>query len=473
MPDSGSGDRRSFLKAIPALSIAGLAGCSVQSENSGGDGGGGGSGDGGDGGGGGDGSDGGSSGGTTTGSVDEGLDEVVLGNPTNQTARFSWVQASADLAYDIAIQEANDAGGPLGAEVTNIRRDTALNPSQARQVTTQFIESDDAVAITGLGSGEITTNWDWIQDQNVPVCTGVAGTHFLNTRGGDKGTPGDLSDDEWVWRTVPGDGLSSLAAASKLYDDGNRTLGIYHGTDPTTIQPADSLQAVFEDLGGEVVQRIELQQDKSTYQAELNRMPWDEVDAFAIIFTLDGTIVFLQDWLQSDGTDTTGYLHEAVFNEKFFGEMGSNLVDKDTFTLSAFPGNPRQAALEEKFKSQYDKEWLPLFCPSFYDKANVVLLALHASGETGSIEAQREAIQRNVRSVATGEGTTVTTFGEGKEALDNGEAINYQGAASTADFTSNGNIYTPVGVFDIAESGFERTSLLPEDQLREMIGDEY
>jgi hypothetical protein len=250
-------------------------------------------------------------------------------------------------------------------------------------------------------------------------------------------------------------------------------MGFFSGTDPTNSQATDTLIDLYEEMGGEVVERIGLEQGQSSFQPAIDRMPWEEIDAFWIAYNTTDGIAFMRQWAQSDAADTLGYLQEWAYNEKFVSEMGSLLEGKELVTQTPLPENPRQQALESKFTERFDVEWLPLFCSTYYDTLNVSMLALHASGETGSIEAQRKAIQRNIRRVSTPPGTEVTTFGEGKEALDSGEEINYQGAGSTCNFTTHGNVFTPIAVFDITPEGFEQSQTLAESTLRERVGENY
>lgn len=96
---------------------------------------------------------------------------------------------------DIAEGMINDAGGPLDRQINVIRRDTAYQPPKARQILRQFVNADNAVVLNGLTSTTLVPNWDFLQELQVPVVTMYAGTRFLDTRGGDKNTPEDLSDD--------------------------------------------------------------------------------------------------------------------------------------------------------------------------------------------------------------------------------------------------------------------------------------
>jgi hypothetical protein len=54
-------------------------------------------------------------------------------------------------------------------------------------------------------------------------------------------------------------------------------------------------------------------------------------------------------------------------------------------------------------------------------------------------------VVNNIPAVAKPDGTMVQTFEEGKELLNDGEAINYDGASSGCDFV-NGDAFPPLAV---------------------------
>jgi uncharacterized Ntn-hydrolase superfamily protein len=89
---------------------------------------------------------------------------------------------------------------------------------------------------------------------------------------------------------------------------------------------------------------------------------------------------------------------------------------------------------------------------------------MHRAGEVS-----HEAIERNIGPVSRGDGTEVMTFAEGKEALDNGEEINYQGALTNANFTDNGNVWGNVEVAEATADGFETRSVVEASTLQERI----
>ena len=73
-------------------------------------------------------------------------DTIVFGQPASLTGQWDFLQPGISQATDAAVQKINEAGGPLGSELEVVRRDTAVNPQQARTVVTQLIQNDNAAA---------------------------------------------------------------------------------------------------------------------------------------------------------------------------------------------------------------------------------------------------------------------------------------------------------------------------------------
>lgn len=445
---TGRVNRRAFLTAVGSGGIAGLSGCV-------GLGGGGESDSGGDGSGTDDGGDGG-------GSDGDGPDTIVFGQPGALTGSFDFLQPGVSQAADAAVRHINEAGGPLGAELELVRRDTGVDPQEARTVTTQLVENDDAVAIVGLYSSEINPLWDFLQDLQTPVVTPWPGSTFLDTRGGDKGTPDDVSDDEWVWRTVVGDTVHTGGSAVYALDEGFETLGIINGNTEGERSYVEGFLSVYEENGGSVAERVEVELGSSSYQSALSRLFDADFDAFLVSMPQESAITALSDW--SDG----GYgrqpiLSDTLAQQAVIDQVGSDL--HGAWVASPGRSGPSYDTFESVYTEEGDAEingWTP---PS-WDAVQVTALAIERAGE-----ASPEAIQRNLGPVSRGEGTTVSTFAEGKEALANGEEITYEGAATPVDFTDHGNVFGSVTINTAEDGGFVATSEVPAEDVREYVAE--
>lgn len=447
--------RRRFLQlaGMSALATAGLAGCIGTDTGDGGD----------DGGadGGSDGDDGNNGEGATTDTdTPTGPDSVLVGQPAAITGRWDFLQTSVSQSADLAAREINEAGGPLDAEFNLNRRDTSVDPQQAREVVRQFINSDDVDVINGLFSSEVVPLWDFLQEQQVPVITPWPGTRFLDTRGGDKRTPDDLSDDEWVWRTVIGDTVDTAGSAQAAIDEGFMTVGILNGTSAGETGYADAFQEAYESIGGTVSNRIEVPEGETSYESQINRLFQAEFDAWVLALTLEDATVAIKNWNQG------GYGRNLILESGLFTPDLINAVGDQADGALAAAGKTQGPGYEQfkpKFQNAGDGE-LHTWAVSSYDSLNIIALAMHRAGE-----ASHEAIERNVGPVARGDGTTVTTFAEGKEALDNGEEINYQGALTNGNFTQHGNVWGDVEVAEVTPDGFETRSVVEASRLQERI----
>lgn len=442
-------ERRQFLKAAGAagLSVA-AAGC-VGSEDTG------------------DGSStdtgGDSNGGTTTERADSSPDSVTFGQPAAVTGRWDFLQVSVSQGADLAVSEINEAGGPLDSEVSLNRRDTAVNPQNARQVVRQLIDSDGVAAINGLFSSELVPLWDFLQEQQVPVVTPWPGTRYLDTRGGDKNTPQDLNDDEWVWRTVGGDTVSTAGAATAAIDEGYETMAILNGNSSGETNYADAFQNAYENLGGTVSNRIPVPEGESSYQSQIDRLFGADFDAWLVALTLEDAVVALRNWDQG-GYGRDIMLESGLLTEDLIKQAGD--IASGALVAAGGSQGPNFQQFETKYNDAGDNP-LNTWATSSYDSVNILALAIHRAGEVSP-----EAIERNIGPVARRGGTEVSTFAEGKQALSSGEEISYQGALSNCNFTEHGNVWTSVNVSEVTPDGFETQTTVSAEALQNRI-DQY
>jgi len=389
---------------------------------------------------------------------DSGGGSIVLGQPAALTGQWDFLQPGVSAATDAAIESINDAGGPLDREVELQRRDTGVNPQEARSVVTQLIENDNAVAILGLFSSELNPLFDFIQEQETPVVTPWPGSNFLDTRGGDKGTPDDLSDDGWVWRTVISDTVHTGGAALRALDQGHETAGVVNGDTGGARSWADGFVDAYRANGGTIAERVEVSQGASSYQSSVDRLFESEFSAFAVSLPLEDAITLMTDW--ADG----GYGRQPILSDPLAQQ---DLVDQVGEPLNgawaASPGEsgPNYSAFESAYEADAE---INAWTPPAWDATIVTALAIERAGE-----ATPAAIEQNLGPVSRGDGTEVATFQEGKEALNNDEEINYQGAATDVTFTEFGNVLGSVVINQVQNGEFTQVETIQADELREFL----
>ncbi|MFB6269264.1 MAG: ABC transporter substrate-binding protein [Halobacterium sp.] len=424
MSDRNTFDRRTFLKVAGGSGLAATAGCIGLGGDSGGG-------------------------------------EIVLGQPAALTGQWDFLQPGVSKATDVAIQHVNDAGGPLGRELSLQRRDTGVDPNEARSVVTQLIENDDAAAILGLFSSEINPLWDFLQEQKTPVVTPWPGSAFLDTNGGDHGTPDDLSDDGWVWRTVIGDTVHTTGAALRTMEQGHDTIGVVNETTEGARSWVEGFLSAYEANGGTVAERVEVSPGQSSYQSALDRLFEADFSAFAVSMPLENATTLLSDW--ADG----GYGRQPVLSDPLAqNDLASAVGEPLNGAWAASPGQsgPNYSTFETAYNNAEGDADINAWTPPAWDAVNATALAIHRAGE-----ATHDAIQKNLGPVTRSGGTKVATFEEGKKALDNGDEINYQGAATPVDFTDFGNVVGPVVINEVQGDQFKQADTIPASDIQEFV----
>lgn len=391
---------------------------------------------------------------------------ITLGQPAAQTGQWDFLQPGISKATDVALEQINEAGGPLGRELEVVRRDTAVNPQEARTVVTQLVENDDAIALLGLFSSELVPLFDFLKEQETPIITPWPGTNFLDTRGGDKGTPENLEDDGWVWRTVISDTVHTAGAAKRALDQGHDTVGIINGTTSGARSWANGFVSAYEDGGGTIAQQVEVAQGQSSYQSALDRLFDNEFGAFAVSLPLEDAITLMTDWADGD-YGRQPILSDPLAQQDLVDQVGDDLAG----AWAASPGEsgPNYDAFKTAYENGDGDAEINAWTPPAWDAIQVTALAIQRAGE-----ASREAIEKNLGPVSRGEGTEVGTFAEGKKALENGEEIVYRGAATPVTFTGFGNVFGSVVINEVSDGEFTRVDTIPAKELRGFVDeDEY
>ena len=446
MDNSGRGiNRRRALKLLGAGGVAAVSGCvglsgSGGSNNSNSSA---------------NGSGGGSSGGSSSSTI-------VFGQPASLTGQWDFLQPGISQATDAAIQEINNAGGPLNRELSVVRRDTAVNPQEARSVVTQLVENDNASAIIGLYSSEINPLFDFLQEQRTPVVTPWPGSTFLDTRGGDKGTPGDLSDDGWIWRTVIGDTVHTSGAALRALNEGYERIGVINGSTEGARSYANAFISAYEAGNGAVANQVEVSLGQSSYQSSLDRLFGSDFSAFLVSLPLEDATTLLSDWA-SGGYGRQPILSDTLAENDLINQVGSNL--NGAWVASPGQSGPSYDVMADAYQDNGNAE-INAWTPPAWDATQVTALAIQRAGE-----ASPEAIERNLGAVSRQGGTEVSTFAEGKEALANGNEINFVGASTPVNFTTFGNVFGSV-VINVAQGGeFTQQDTISASEVREFVED--
>ncbi|WP_313692069.1 ABC transporter substrate-binding protein [Halorarum halobium] len=386
---------------------------------------------------------------------------VTIGQPAALTGQWDFLQPGVSKATDVAVQQINDAGLLDGRELAIERRDTAVEPQEARTVVTQLLENDDAVALLGLFSSELNPLYDFIQDQATPVITPWPGSNFLDTRGGDHGTPEDVSDDEWIWRTVISDTVHTAGAALRALDEDHDTVGIINGNTEGARSWVNGFRNAYEANDGTVAEQVEVSQGSSSYQSALDRLFESDFSAFAVSLPLEDATTLMSDWADG-GYGRQPILSDPLAQQDLIDAVGEPL--NGAWAASPGESGPNYSAFESAYQAGEGDAEINAWTAPAWDATIVTALAIERAGE-----ATAEAVEQNLGPVSRGPGTEVADFTEGKEALANGDEINYQGAATDVSFTQFGNVLGSVVINQVQDQEFTQIDTITAQELQEFV----
>lgn len=146
--------------------------------------------------------------------------------------------------------------------------------------------------------------FEFLVEKEVPINTPWPGSTELDGRGGDHGTPEDVSDDAWIWRTTISDTVHTAGAARNALDKGSQTVGVINGTSQGERSWAEAFISAYENGGGSVATQVEVEEGASSYQSQLDRLYQADVDAAVIAVALEDATTMLRDWKNASSNPT-------------------------------------------------------------------------------------------------------------------------------------------------------------------------
>lgn len=440
--------RRRFVKIGSAGTIVGIAGCTTTGDSAstptdtpgGSNGSGGGSGNG----------DGGS--GDSTDTASQG--PIPVGSLFPLTGFWSENGTAIRDAVQFTVDEINAAGGPLGRSINHIDSDNEGADAQvATQKMSKMINQDGIKGHIGPTSGTLPAVKETVEQNEIVAVSPTAGTHILWRDG-----------PPWWWRTVPDDLLETFAVVKAAQDLGASSAAII-GVEN---QASKSINAQIEDIASEAELEITTtvllptgqSQASSTTQKALTTNP----DIVLLTCETGQVPSILETMLQNDYDSSDALITSEAKSASTFDQVSDSQIIEGAWSISASANteSDKYQNWAERYKSELQLDSINPFAPPAYDATNVLALGMHAAGSTVGQE-----IADQMQSITNSPGTKVTTFEEGRDALDNGEEINYDGITGPINFDEYGNVSGSFAVFQATESEWQVDHIISPEQVRE------
>ena len=331
--------------------------------------------------------------------------------------------ASAELAF----KEASDSGSLLGGKKISVTRaDSTCVDSAAAVTAAEGLVSGGVVAIMGADCSGVTG----AIAEKVAVPNGVVMISPSAT------SPGltDINDRGYFFRTAPSDARGGQILADITKDRGVKSVAITYTNNDYGKGLADVYSAAVKAHGIKVTTVAAHEDGKADYSSEVATLASAGGDAVAVIGYLDqGGKGIIQGSLDSGAFD------KFILSDGMIGDSLTDSFGKDlNKSFGSIPGSTgKGAGVFSKVAKSAGIDSSGPYTGESYDAAALITLAMQAGGK-----ADRNAVQKNVMSVANAPGTKIYP-GQLKKALDllaNGKAVNYEGATGV-EFTDVGEAF--------------------------------
>ena len=289
--------------------------------------------------------------------------------------------------YQLALDEANAAGGVLGKKVEMVGYDNRCNPSEAVNVANKLIEAK-VVAIVGAHCSSATlATMPLIAAAKIPMIDGVASSPKITERSG-------VGGNEWTFRINPSD------------DDMMNALGLYLGQGGSKIKRvaiigedtdfgrggAAAFTSVAKKNGLEIISTDFHPQSYPDYTSLLTRIQQGKPDAIAIFQLAGDQLNFLRNAMQLGVRIPYIGRFDPGGNNLQIIQAGGMEGSITAWTYSYLVDNP----LNKAFAAEVEKRHKTTPVLQTWAGYDVMRLLLKAIKEAGSVEptAIRDAIKK-------------------------------------------------------------------------------
>jgi ABC-type branched-subunit amino acid transport system substrate-binding protein len=370
--------------------------------------------------------------------------DLTIGDSVPLTGDLSPFGPPGQKAADMAVQQINAAIQEAGVDhqVTIVHEDNETSPQAAVQAARKLVESDGASCLAGAWASADSLP----TAQSVTIPEGVLQISPASTS--TELTP--VEDDGLLNRVPPADNLQGPVLAQTIAEElggaQGKTINIGARNDAYGEAFTDAVTAGFEELGGSVGQSVLYDPEQPSYNSEAQQIVSGNPAAVVIIDfpeTFEKVGPALQRTGQFDQNIT--FITDGLAS----GDLVESVDPLMEGIRGTAPGTPEAGAASQAFDQLYSQSEPRNVDRNTFDAQNfdAVILCYLAAVAAGSTDGQEMADA--LRDI-TGPGGTKFTWQQLPDAitaLQNGDDIDYVGAAGEIDLDENGD--PTKGVYDV------------------------
>ncbi|PWG64591.1 ABC transporter substrate-binding protein [Spiribacter halobius] len=400
--------------------------------------------------------------------------------PLGQIAPFSGSGAEFGEYYEdaaqLAVDQVNAAtsevmGGPVISEL--IAEDTNTLPNPGVEAARKLVEADGVPAIVG----------GWSSGVAVAVATSVTiPSEVLQVANGAtspllSALPEDQEAD-MLFRTTASDLLQGVVAAQlargEIFEDYSvDSAATIYVNNPYGQGLSNAFAAAFERRGGTIHGEVpHPEETQPTYTSQLDEALGDDPDMLFASSYPAHTATFLREARDIFDIDTIQFV-DGNRSQQVIESMGADYLEGFYGTApAANPDSAGYSSFAAAYREATGRENIPPFTDSAYDAAMAISLAVVKAIADGhdAEEITGTVLRDRLREVSNPPGQQILasdmdSLRAGIEAIMNGEDVDYSGAAGPVDFDENGDVITPMSVWQFTDGGIETVRIIEAENI--------
>jgi branched-chain amino acid transport system substrate-binding protein len=434
--------RRRFVRLSGAAGVAALAGCSSQEDLQG------------DGGDGGDGSSDGSD-------SDDGDDGDDGGSGDSDPIGVGVViPFSGDLSdfgqpmlngLEMALEDINAAGGPLGREIELFDEDSETNSTAGVNAANSLVNTQNVSGLIGAVSSGVTISIA----QSVTIPNEIL--HI--TSASSSPTISTLDDNDLVFRTRTNDRFIAQVMAQIIEDEGADSAAVLYINNDFGAALADTFEETF---GGTTTATVGYESGQSSYQQALSELYADDPEFIAYAGYPESGTTILNQW-NEEGYGGNWVLHTSLLSQDFLNNVGADILNGMYGVRTLPPTGDATSSFEEDYADAYpDADLFSPYSWNSYDALISYALAVHHAGTTDP-----NTVKESMRPVSNPDGETVSyaEVGDGFGLIDDGTAIDYSGPSGQVNYDENGDVASDMVIVQVEDGEFVDQETIPAGEL--------
>jgi branched-chain amino acid transport system substrate-binding protein len=283
----------------------------------------------------------------------------------------------------LAVDEANAAGGINGSKVVLVRQDDQGDPKQGTLVAQKFCDDDAIVAvIANFNSGVTIPSSDVYNRCGMPQVTNSSNPK-VTAAGYDN-----------LFRPIANDFMQGGAPATyALKTLGAKKAAIVHDKQAFGQGVADVFKADFEKGGGKVTSYSGVAATDVDFSALITQLKTENPDVVYYGGTMPGVGLFLKQ-LRDQGIKAHFFAADPAFLPDLITTAGEANAEGAIVSFQAPPydANPKLVKFAADYKKAFNEEPVP-YSAYGYNQASIILEAMKRAGGTPT----RESIVKELR----------------------------------------------------------------------------